>query len=654
MCGIAGFVDSSLSTTEIADFAVRMARQISSRGPDGFGRWIDSSCGIALAHRRLAVQDLSPAGKQPMVSTSGRYILVFNGEIYNHSDLRKKLHASFGDLEWRGHSDTETLLAAFEFWGVSETIERCVGMFAFALWDRRERVLILGRDRIGEKPLYYGWQGESFLFGSELKALKAHQSFRGEINRAALCLFVRFNYIPAPYSIYKGIYKLQPGHILRLPLGQSEPIIEAYWSFPGVVKTGFDFPSVKKTDDVLNELENLLKSAVRMQMAADVPLGAFLSGGIDSSLVAALMQSQSDAPIKTFSIGFNKEQYNEAVNAKAVSDYLGTDHTEHYVTPEDALNVIARLPTLYCEPFGDSSQIATFLVSQLATDSVTVSLSGDGGDELFGGYNRYTLVEKLWKLLQPVPVPVRAVAASCIISFSPDTWNAVIKPVHALVPKSLRQINIGEKLHKGANVINAEGVNDLYMSLLTHWDPKEVVIDCHEPGSIFSDASLSFGYLDDVQRMMALDTLSYLPDDILVKVDRAAMGVSLETRVPLLDHRIVEFAWRIPKSMKLRGGVGKWILRQILYRYIPKELVERPKMGFSVPIDDWLRGPLRDWADALLNEERLQHEGFFNPAPIRLKWEEHLSGRRNWKEPLWGILMFQSWLEAQNTSIGIR
>lgn len=651
MCGLAGFisVQSRVGTAEV--YVEQMTRSITHRGPDDFGCWIDYDQKVALGHRRLSILDLSSAGHQPMMSGSGRYLMVFNGEIYNHLDCRAVLEKSSMLVNWRSSSDTETLLAGFDTWGIKGTVERCVGMFAFAVWDRQENVLTLGRDRLGEKPLYYGWQGVAdracFLFGSELKALKAHPAFAGEIDRDALCLMMRHNYIPAPHSIYRGIYKLQPGSLLTVSLDSREPVIEAYWSLSDVAVSGNRSPLHATPKAMVDELEVMLKSAVRHQMMADVPLGAFLSGGIDSSTVVALMQAQSDRPVKTFTIGFNEDGYNEAVYAKAVARHLGTDHTEMYVTPQQALDVIPKLPSLYCEPFADSSQIPTFLVSQLARQQVTVALSGDAGDELFAGYNRYVLANNVWGKLSRLPGGVRSLGAAGIRALSPSTWDALFSPLLPLMPQSFRQTNIGDKLHKAASVLDVNSIDDLYLKLVTHWDPAGLVNGGREPATYLNGHSLELDGLDSVQRMMALDSMTYLPDDILVKVDRAAMGVSLEGRVPFLDHRVVEFAWRIPQSMKLRDGVGKWILRQVLYRHVPKELIERPKMGFGMPIDAWLRGPLRDWAEALLAEERLRREGFFNPQPIRTKWAEHLSGRRNWQSLLWDVLMFQAWLEAQ-------
>lgn len=649
MCGFVGFLTAGhWARDEVAPgLLARMANTIVHRGPDGAGYWHDAASGIALGHRRLAIVDLSPAGAQPMHSACGRYVLAFNGETYNHRDLRREL----GDLPWRGHSDTETLLAGFGAWGIRATIERCIGMFAIAVWDKKERQLTLARDRLGEKPLYYGWQGQGadacLLFGSDLAALKVHPAFAAGINRDALALYMRHNAIAAPHSIYQGIHKLPPGSLRTISLAQREPKIEAYWSLAQVAQAGVATPFAGTGAEAVDALEALLKNAVRQQMMADVPLGAFLSGGIDSSTVVALMQAQSKQPVKTFTIGFDEKGYNEAVHAKAVARHLGTDHTELYVTPQQALDVIPKLPGLYSEPFADSSQIPTFLVSRLARQQVTVSLSGDAGDELFAGYNRYVLTRNMWGKLERLPLPLRRLGAAGIQALSPAAWNALCKPVQPLLSGPLRQANMGDKLHKGAAVLDARNVDELYLGLVTHWDPHGLVLGANEPLTHLRGNPLPLVGLDEVQRMMALDAITYLPDDILVKVDRAAMGVSLETRVPFLDHRVVEFAWRLPQHLKLRADVGKWVLRQVLYRHVPKELIERPKMGFGVPIDSWLRGPLRNWAEDLLSESRLRQEGFFNPVPIRLKWAEHMSGKRNWQHHLWNVLMFQAWLTGQ-------
>ena len=654
MCGFVGFLGGFAAHGKSGDETIlqSMADMIANRGPDDAGYWSDFEQQVGFGHRRLSIVDLSPAGHQPMLSESDRYVIAFNGEIYNHVGMRSVLEELRQAPFWRGHSDTETLLAGFDTWGIQATIERCVGMFAFAVWDRHATTLTLGRDRLGEKPLYYGWQGQglnsTFLFGSELKALKAHPAFAAGIDRNALCLLMRHNYIPAPNSIYQGIAKLKAGCLLSVSLAQPEPKVVRYWSVAAVAVAGCAAPFAGTPIQAVDALEVLLKSAVQQQMMADVPLGAFLSGGIDSSTVVALMQAQSSRPVKTFTIGFNEEGYNEAVHAKAVAKHLGTDHTELYVSPQQALDVIPRLPALYCEPFSDSSQIPTFLVSQLARQQVTVSLSGDAGDELFCGYNRYVLANKLWQKLSVLPAGSRRLAARGLTALSPSRWNTLLGPVQGLMPGTLRQANLGDKLHKAAGVLASGDLDALYLGLVSHWDePASVVIGGTEPPTLLTGNAPKLDGLDDIQRMMALDMLTYLPDDILAKVDRAGMGVSLEGRVPFLDHRVVEFAWTLPQSMKLRDGVGKWVLRQVLYRHVPKELIERPKMGFGVPIGDWLRGPLRDWAEDLLDEARLRSEGYFHHAPIRQKWAEHLSGARNWQYHLWDVLMFQAWLAEQ-------
>jgi asparagine synthase (glutamine-hydrolysing) len=652
MCGLTGFFQAGNRFPDAArSIAKSMSDRIVARGPDDSGVWLDADAGIVMAHRRLSVLDLSLAGHQPMLSASGRHVIAFNGEIYNHAGLREELQKVGEAAIWHGHSDTETLLAGFDRWGISTTIQKAIGMFAFAVWDTQTRTLTLGRDRLGEKPLYYGWQGETFLFGSELKALRAHPAFRAELDRGALTLLMRHNYIPAPYSIYQGISKLPPGCLLSVSLSQREPRIVPFWSAKRAVEAGLSDPFKGSASEAVSALEALLMDAVGQQMVADVPLGAFLSGGVDSSTVVALMQAQSTRPVRTFSIGFDDELYNEAKHAKAVAQHLGTDHTEMYVSSQDALDVIPRLPQLYDEPFADSSQIPTFLVSQIARQQVTVSLSGDAGDELFCGYNRYLLGDRLWRHLSRLPVGLRRGLARALMHFSPQTWNMLAQPLQRVLPARYRLANWGDKLHKGAGALVSRTSADLYRGLVSHWEnPSALVLGGAEPGTVLTDPSCRAQGTSDVEQMMALDLLSYLPDDILCKLDRAAMAVSLETRVPFLDHRVVEFAWRLPLKYKLREGVSKWALRQILHKHVPKALIERPKMGFGVPIDNWLRGPLREWAEALLDESRLTREGFFRPEPIRRKWREHLSGARNWQYHLWDVMMFQAWLDRQAPS----
>ncbi len=605
--------------------------------------WVSTQARAAIesAHPARWAADVASAP----VAASGRYVIAFNGEIYNHLELRRELQ----ETGFKGHSDTETLLAGVDAWGLEETLKRCVGMFALALWDRQERVLTLARDRIGEKPLYYGWQNGVFLFGSELKALKAHPAFAGVINRDAITLQLRHNYIPAPYSIYQGIFKLLPGTVLRVQGAsgerQGEPV--PYWSFVDAVARGQETSFAGDEAEAVFALDTLLRDAVAHQMMADVPLGAFLSGGVDSSTIVALMQTQSSLPVKSFTIGFHEKGYNEAKHAKAVARHLGTDHTELYVTSQQARDVIALLPRMFDEPFSDSSQIPTFLVSQMTRQHVTVSLSGDGGDELFWGYNRYFLAVRLWQMFKFISGPRRYGISRAIQAVSASRWDRITMLLMPFLPVGMR--NVGDKAHKLAEILAARTPAEIYQMLVSHWrHPTDVVIGASEPVTALT-SSITWPDLADFEScMMYLDSVSYLPDDILVKVDRAAMANSLETRVPMLDHRVVEFAWRLPLSMKIHEKQGKWILRQVLYKYVPKELIERPKMGFGIPLDSWLRGPLRDWAESLLDGTRLRQEGYFNPAPIRQKWEEHLSGKRNWQYHLWDVLMFQAWLEKEN------
>lgn len=649
MCGISGYLSQNnyRNSEEMRTLLQRMGRAIIPRGPDDAGEWWDSDSGIGLSHRRLSVLDLSPAGHQPMDSVGQRYVLVFNGEIYNHLELRLTLENEGRSPAWRGHSDTETLLAGFAAWGVEKTVGLAVGMFAFALWDRDEQVLTLGRDRLGEKPLFYGWQRGCFLFGSELKALRAHPAFEGGIDRGALALYMRHNCIPAPYSIHPGVQKLPPASLLRVSLGKPKPQISTYWSAPSATQLVGSFQG--SAEDAVQALETVLSKAISQQMVADVPLGAFLSGGVDSSTVVALMQVQSTRPVKTFSIGFHEDAFDEAQYAKAVARHLGTDHEELYVTGAQAMEVIPQLPQLYDEPFADSSQIPTFLVAQLARQHVTVSLSGDAGDELFCGYNRYLMAERLWRRIKSMPQSLRHLAARSLLALAPNTWSGLSAPLMGLLPVQYRHANVGDKLHKLAGVLDVDNAAALYHRLISHWQyPTDMVLGSEEPSTLLQTVWPALEHLGEIEHMMALDLITYLPDDNLVKVDRAAMGNSLESRVPMLDHRVVEFAWSLPQAYKLRDGVTKWVLREVLYRYVPRELIERPKMGFGVPIDSWLRGPLREWAETLLAEPRLRTEGYFDPAPIRQKWAEHLSGKRNWQYHLWDVLMFQSWLETQN------
>jgi len=619
-----------------------MTDAIRHRGPDGDGHWCDEAAGLFLGHRRLSIIDLSPAGAQPMVSTTGRYVITFNGEIYNFEDLRNELGAT---VVYRGHSDTEVMLAAIERWGVSGAIERCAGMFAFAVWDRETRRLYLGRDRIGEKPLYYGWIGRTFVFGSEIKALKAHPAWQGTINRDALSLFLRHNYIPAPYSIFNGILKVRPGTIVSVDA--SRHVTEhTFWSMAEVAARGAADPVGMDEEEASRHLESLLRRTVRQQMISDVPLGAFLSGGVDSSLVVGLMQAESSRPVRTFTIKFDEPQYDESGHARAVADHLRTDHTALTVTADDARAVIPSLPEIYDEPFSDSSQIPTFLVSKLARQHVTVALSGDGGDEFFAGYPRYALTLQLWNKLSRSPQLLRKLAASTLRSVPVRMWDRVFDSTPAALRR--RVVVRGDRVHKLAALLSHQSIEEMYRRFVSGFpEPSAIALGSSEPLTALTDRERWPAVPTALQRLMYIDSVSYLPDDIFVKVDRAAMAASLETRAPLVDHRVAEFAWRMPAHLNFQGNRGKLVLRRILDRYVPREIIERPKMGFGVPIDEWLRGPLRDWAETLLGDERLRREGFFDAAAVREKWIEHLDGRRRWHAPLWNVLMFQAWLERQ-------
>ena len=648
-----------------------MVSAIEHRGPDGFGNWADEKIGIALGHRRLAILDLSPAGHQPMLSASGQLVIVFNGEIYNHLSLRTELQTLGVALTWRGHSDTETLLAGFEHWGVEQTLLRCVGMFAFALWNSETKTLTLGRDRFGEKPLYYGWVGQgkdrAFAFGSELKSLKAYPGFNSPVCRQALAQYLRFMYVPAPRSIYEGVYKLEPGCLLTIQgstpaFPPTEPLrpdsthgsltIRRWWSFDKLVVDA-SAKQVPDEEQALNQLETTLSDAVRLQSLADVPLGAFLSGGVDSSTIVALMQNQANEegrnPVSTFTIGFDEAGFDESPYARAVANHLGTDHHEMRVSAKMAQDVIPSLPVMYDEPFADSSQIPTHLVCKAARQHVTVAISGDAGDELFGGYNRYFWAPRIWNRLGALPKPLRRISGYALSSVPVSVLNALGTP---LLGSGNGVVRLGDKLHKlSERLKTVDDLNGLYRSLVSEWsEPGSIVRGADggfvtEPQSLLDDPFPEHGVNLDPLPMMYKDTITYLPDDILCKVDRAAMACSLETRVPFLDHRVVELAWKLPLNMKIRNGQGKWALRQVLYKYVPRELIERPKAGFAVPIGQWLRGPLRDWAEELLDQKRLESEGYFHVKPIRQAWKEHLSGRRDHTSRLWAILMFQAWLE---------
>jgi len=645
MCGLVGALHGGADQEEWRRRLMGMTHAILHRGPDAGDIWCDEAAGIGLGHRRLSILDLSPAGAQPMHSKCGRYVIVFNGEIYNFGDLRAELER-IGE-RFVGHSDTEVLLAGFVAWGVEATLKRSNGMFAIALWDRQARELWLARDRLGEKPLYYGWHGGSFLFASELKALHAWPGFRPTIDRDVLTLYLRHNYVPEPFCIYRGLAKLTPGTYVKLAAGKppGPPLTPvAYWSMLDAARAGLQSPLACAAEEGVDLLEAALRKSVAQRMVADVPLGAFLSGGIDSSTIVALMQAQSARPVKTFSIGFTVPAYDEAPYARAVAAHLKTDHTELYVSPEETQAVIPLLPGMYDEPFADSSQIPTYLVSALARRHVTVAMSGDAGDELFAGYTRYCAAVELWQRQKRLPLAVRQTVASLLQAGTPAAWDSIFKLLWPVLPARFRQQMPGDKLHKLARLLTLDDPLAMYMRMISLWhEPASVVLGATEPASIMAVAGQLPPDLGLVERMMLIDTQHYLPGDILAKVDRASMAVSLEARVPFLDHEVVELAWRMPLGWKVRDGVGKWVLREVLARHVPRAMFERPKMGFGIPIDAWLRGPLRTWAEDLLSESRLRQAGYFDPVAVRQVWQAHLAGGQNLQYLLWGVLMFEGW-----------
>lgn len=644
MCGIAGFISNNS-----LDFKVvlnKMVAEMKHRGPNNSGVWFNNHYNLGLGHTRLSIVDLSEAGSQPMHSKSGRYTIIFNGEIYNHLVIREELEAKCR-VNWNGTSDTETILEAIDLWGIDRTIEACVGMFAVAIWDSKSKNLSLVRDRMGEKPIYYGWVNGNFIFASELKAIQSFPLFNNSINRNALALFLKHCSIPEPYSIYENIFKLESGSSLSINVNSQEVKKKQYWSIEKMVNEN-NQPSFRgSSNQAIESLENLISNAVSIQMQADVPLGAFLSGGVDSSVVVALMQKQSYKKVNTFSIGFDQKEYNEAEHAKKVANHIGTNHCETYISGKEVLDIVPLLPKIYSEPFSEASQIPTFLVSKIAKEKVTVSLTGDGGDELFCGYSRYQLANKSWSKSSKVPYFLRSNLFKGVSKMPIGFLEMIFKPLEGKVDKNGKEINFVDKILKAAPLLNFNEKKEFYhKGFMTHnLDATDWVLKSEESQTKFQNNKLKIDSF--FAEMMAIDLMTYLPNNNLTKLDRAGMSNSLETRVPLLDHRIVEFAMSLPMEYKLRNGVDKWVLREVLYKYVPKRLIERPKMGFGVPLGEWLRGPLRDWCENLLDEKRLNEEGFFNSQIIREKWIEHLSGKRNWGVQLWDVIVFQDWLDYQ-------
>lgn len=653
MCGIAGFWTSDVGADpcKVMSIARRMSTAINHRGPDAEAFWIEPDAGLTFAHRRLSIQDLSPAGAQPMFSASSRFVIIFNGEIYNHHEIRADLRLAGASVNWRGHSDTETLLAAFEHWGIERGLQRAMGMFALAIWDQHERALYLARDRIGEKPLYYGWCGRTLIFGSELKALKAHPDFDKRISMDALGAYLRFSYVPWPHSIYEGIYKLPAATYIRLsnwsPDAASPPT--PYWSLSAVAEQGAANPFSGSYDDAVEELDHLLGQVVSSQMISDVPLGAFLSGGVDSSTITALMQGGSKHAIRTFSIGFGSWRFNEAHHAREVAKHIGSDHTEFTVTELDALNLVPELPKIFDEPFADSSQLPTILLSRMTRKSVTVAMSGDGGDEVFGGYNRYLFAPSLWGGMERLPMLARQ-AIGCSSEMLQRVVTRTDGGFQALLARDLGlPITTIDRMSKiGGALRAAEDFEGFYREIVSTWpNPASVLTHPGEADSILDRRKDWPKMSSRAELMMALDAISYLPDDIMVKVDRSAMSTSLETRAPFLDPRIVEFAWRLPLSMKIHKKTGKRIIRDVLYKRVPKCLIERPKQGFAIPIDEWLRSGLKDWAESMLSPDRLKAQGLFDADAVREVWQLHSSGRDNLGSKLWNILTFQAWQDQE-------
>ena len=650
MCGISGIIkQNNTNTFDLESEIVKMSQSLRHRGPDNSGTWIDNNNGVALGHQRLSILDLSAAGNQPMQLQNKNLVLSFNGEIYNHLEIREKLeNQSQGNFKWMSHSDTETLLRAFENWGTSETLKICSGMFSIALWNKKKKILTLARDRFGEKPLYYGWVNNDFIFASEIKAIKTNKSFNNSICKNSLDHYLKVNYVPAPFSIYKNIFKLESGTYIEINkstknVGQIKKKI--FWSLESSIKNN-KLSTIRDESYIIKKLEKKLIKSVKSQMLSDVPLGGFLSGGVDSSLITALMQNENNQSIKTFTIGFQDKQFDESIYAKKISNYLGTDHNEIIISDKDCRDVIPLLPKIYDEPFADSSQIPTYLICKVAKQNVTVALSGDGGDEIFGGYNRYTWGPRIWEKISILPFSLRKKLGELSLKLSERNLDIIF---NLFVNRG------GYKIHKiGKALINSTNIDNFMQNMTLEWKEENSLILDHknnlfENSYIFQNKinDLNFTFDDPISKMIYLDTVTYLQDDILCKLDRAAMSNSLETRLPFLDKEVIEFANKIPIDIKIKNGIGKWPLKQILSKYIPKDLIDRPKTGFSIPLGKWLKGPLRDWAENLLNEKRITQEGIFSAKLINAKWQQHLDGKQDHSSNLWGILMFQSWLENQ-------
>ena len=648
MCGIAGYLGPEANLEAGAELVERMTHTIIHRGPDDGGVWIEQRGRVGLGNRRLAIVDPSPEGHQPMESVDGRYVITYNGEVYNYKELHTELERL--GHRFRGHSDTEVILAAVATWGLEDSLKKFVGMFALALWDGRLDQLHLARDRIGKKPLYYGWFGDTLVFGSELKCLRAHPGFRSDVDRNVLALFLNTSYIPAPYTIYEGVSKLPAATFMTVDLHGSDAssVLVPYWSARHVAEQGAAEPLNLSEPEAIEEFDRQLSDAVRIRMRADVPLGAFLSGGIDSSTIVAVMQAEAHQPVRTFTIGFTQPDTNEATYANAVATHLGTDHTELYVTDEDALKIVPQLPSVFDEPFADPSAIPTLILAQLTRRHVTVSLSGDGGDELFGGYGHHHLVDELWRWTHAVPGPARTLVAAGLGRVRPETWDRMTMALRPVLPRRFRDRHPGPALQRMAQAMKTPVPEAYCRTLFAHWsDSPPIVIGAGVTPLPLTHGGQWANLPDALQRLMFLDLVTFLPDDIMVKVDRATMAASLEARAPLLDHRLVELSWRLPMAMKIRDGSGKHLLRQVLYRYVPRALVDRPKRGFRAPVGAWLRGDLREWADSLLDRRRLIDEGYLDPKPIVRRWAQHRSGQRDWSAPLWDVLTFQAWLEGQ-------